>query len=273
MKTSNNRRGLLREFWQYAHPYQRIIITALLVMLLDTLSGLAAPWPVKIIFDTVLLKKSLQSPWSHLIPGIIAQNRMLLFLVLCSLLFILAITSALATYYGMRMLTQTGQRVIFDLRCALFTHLQRLSPSFYDRQRLGDLLSRLTSDVQTIQDLLVLVLPMLILSIMIVIGMLGILLIINRVFFLLGVAISICIFFVLYKYLRSIKQVTRASASAERVLDLLNTEPDIIDQPHALVASPFHKASSRCSCTSFHLSIRHFSSTLLISAILDICYT
>ena len=358
MKTNKNRRGLLREFWQYARPYQRTIITALLVMLLDTLSGLAAPWPVKIIFDTILLKKSLQPPWSLLIPGTVAHNRMMLFLVLCSLLFILAITSALATYYGMRMLTQAGQRVIFDLRCTLFTHLQRLSPSFYDRQRLGDLLSRLTSDVQTIQDLLVLALPMLILSIMIVMGMLGVLLIINRVFFLLGVAISICIFFVLYKYLRSIKQVarqarrqegyanalaqenllgirvvqafgmeehsrqryeesiaqtlrlgeiaadlqaalpsvvtfmtdigtllvlsiggllvmqnwitigdlfvfsaylsaiykplrqlskfgmtlTRASASAERVLDLLHTQPDIIDQPNALIASPFQKA-------------------------------
>ncbi len=215
MDVLRTRQGSLREFWRYAHPYQHTIITALLIMLIDTLSGLAAPWPVKLLFDTVLLQQPLQPPWSLMIPVALAHNRMALFAVLCSVLLLLAITSALATYYGMRMLTKTGQRVIFDLLCALFTHLQRLGPSFYDRQRLGDLLSRLTSDVQTIQDLLVLALPMLVLSVMIVIGMLILLLIVNPIFCLLGLVISSCIFFVLYRCLRSIKHIARLARRQE----------------------------------------------------------
>lgn len=209
MNNLHKGQGVFRTFWQYAHPYRRTIIGALLIMLIDTFAGLAAPWPVKLIFDNVLLQKSLQFPWSVVIPANIAHNRMVLLAVLCAAVLVLAIISALATYQGMRLLTQTGQRVIFNLRYALFTHLQRLSPSFYDHQRLGDLLSRLTSDVETIQDLLVLALPMLVLSVMIVIGILILLLVVNPIFCLLGIAISICIFFVLYKYLRSIKLVAR----------------------------------------------------------------
>ncbi len=207
--------GLIRSFWCYAQPYRRHIVLALCIMLIDTISSLAAPWPVKLIFDSVLLHKPLTAPWSQIIPTAVAQNIMLLFAVLCVVLLVLAIVSALATYYGMRLLTVAGQRVIFDLRCALFTHLQQLSPSFYDRQRLGDLLTRLTSDVQTIQDLLVMALPMLVLSVMIVASMLIILLFINPIFSVLGVVISLCIFFVLRIYLISIKQVARQARRQE----------------------------------------------------------
>ncbi len=207
--------GIIQSFWRYAHPYRKKIVLALCILLIDTVSSLAVPWPVKLIFDTVLLHKPLTAPWSQLIPVVVAENTMLLFGVLCASLFLLAIVSALSTYYGMRLLTVTGQRVIFDLRCALFTHLQLLSPSFYDRQRLGDLLTRLTSDVQTIQDLLVMALPMLVLSVMIVMSMLVILLFINPIFSALGVVISLCIFFVLRIYLTSIKQVARQARRQE----------------------------------------------------------
>ncbi len=209
MKIFKHRRGVLQVFWPYIRPYTWKIGLALVILILDTLADLASPWPIKLIFDNVLLGKHLRSPWSLIIPPTLVQNNLLFFAVLCGTLLVLALISASSTYIGTRMLAVTGQRVIFRLRSALFAHLQQLSPAFYDRQRLGDLLTRLTSDVQSIQDMLVTALPTLLLNVMIIVGMLIILLIINPLFGVLGLVIAVFVYSVLRWYLRNIKQVAR----------------------------------------------------------------
>jgi ATP-binding cassette, subfamily B, bacterial len=214
-RAPGRRAGLLLSFWPYAQPDRWKIGLALLVLFLDTLASLAAPWPMKLIFDNVLLGKHLHSPWSLLIPASVAENHLLLLGVLCAALLWLALLSAGATYIGMRLLAITGQRVVFRLRCALFVHLQQLSPSFYDRQRLGDLLTRLTSDVLAIQDMLVVALPMLLLSGMTIVGMIAVLMIINPIFGALGLVIALSLYLVLKKYLGNIKQVARQARRQE----------------------------------------------------------
>jgi ATP-binding cassette subfamily B protein len=206
---------LLRAFWPYAQPYRWSIVTALLILFVDMLASLAAPWPIKLIFDVVLLGKHLQSPWSLIIPVSIIGSRRLLLAYFSTVLLGLALVSAIATYFGTRLLTVTGQRVIFRLRYVLFSHLQELSPSFYDKQRLGDLLTRLTSDVQSIQDMLVGALPMLVLSSMIIVGMLIILVLINPIFGVLGLGIALSLYLVLSRYLGQIKKVARQTRRKE----------------------------------------------------------
>lgn len=215
MKTFKQRQKLLWTFWPYVAPYKGRILLAIGMLIIDTLASLASPWPVKLIFDNVLLKGKMQYPWSWLIPQSVAQNRLLLFAVLCGALLLFALINAGAAYLGTRMLTVTGQKVIFRLRCALFTHLQQLSPSFYDRQRLGDLQTRLTSDVQSIQDVLIMALPMLLLNALVIVGMIGILMLINPIFGGLGLLLSVCIYLVLLRYLKSIKRVARQTRNQE----------------------------------------------------------
>lgn len=209
------RTGILRAFWPYTRPYRGKIGLALAILLLDTFTSLAAPWAIKLIYDNVLLGKHLHRPWSLIIPQAVAQNRLLLFALLCGAMLVFALVGAAATYTGTQMLAVTGQRVIFRLRCTLFAHLQELSPAFYDRQRLGDLLTRLTSDVQSIQDMLVTALPMLLLSVMIVAGMLVILLFINPIFGLIGTVIALCVYVVLRWYLVNIKKMARQTRRQE----------------------------------------------------------
>src|SRR5258707_239827 len=152
MKSFKFRTGVLQVFWPYIRPSRWKIGLALAILLLDTLADLASPWPIKLIFDTVLLGKHLHQPWSLIIPQALAQNHLHLFIVLCATLLLLALLSAGSTYVGLRLLATTGHLVIFRLRSALFANLQLLSPAFYDRQRLGDPLTRLTSDIQSIQE-------------------------------------------------------------------------------------------------------------------------
>lgn len=209
MKIPRRRQAVFQILWPYARLYRRGIGLALAVLTLDTLTDLVSPWPIKFIFDNVLLGKPLRSPWSLIIPATLVQNHQIFFAALCVTLLVLASISALSSYVGMRIVAVTGQRVIFKLRCALFAHLQQLSPSFYDRQRLGDLLTRLTSDMQSIQDMLVTALPTALLNVMFIVGMLSILLIINPLFGVLGLVIALCVYVVLRWYLRKLKQTAR----------------------------------------------------------------
>ncbi len=215
MKSFKFRTGVLQVFWPYIRPSRWKIGLALAILLLDTLADLASPWPIKLIFDTVLLGKHLHQPWSLIIPQALAQNHLHLFIVLCATLLLLALLSAGSTYVGMRLLATTGQLVIFRLRSALFAHLQLLSPAFYDRQRLGDLLTRLTSDIQSIQDMLVTALPLLLFNVMLVVGMLVVLLMINLSFGLLGLVSAFIVYLVLRRYLHTIKQVARQTRRSE----------------------------------------------------------
>src|SRR5260370_39093249 len=149
------RRGVLQVFWPYIRPYSWKIGLALAILVLDTLADLASPWPIKLIFDNVLLGKHLHEPWSLIIPQTLAQNHLQLFIVLCATLLLLPLTSAGSTYMGIRWLSTIGQRVIFCLLSALFAHLQQLTPAFYDQQRLGNLMTHLTSPIPSIQAMLV----------------------------------------------------------------------------------------------------------------------
>src|SRR5260221_12555047 len=124
MKIFKFRRGVLQVFWPYIRPSTWKIGLALAILLLDTLADLASPWPIKLIFDNVLLCKHLHTPWSLIIPQALAQNHLYLFIVLCATLLKLALISYGSTYLGMRLLASPGQCVFFLLGTALFAHLR-----------------------------------------------------------------------------------------------------------------------------------------------------
>src|SRR5258708_13031086 len=122
MKIFKFRRRVLRVFWPYIRPYTWKIGLALVILLLDTLADLASPWPIKLIFDNVLLGKHLRWPWSLLIPQALPQNHLLFFSVLSGTLLLLALISAGSTYVGMRLLATTRQPTTSHSPSPLFPH-------------------------------------------------------------------------------------------------------------------------------------------------------
>src|SRR5437588_1200895 len=74
--------------------------------------------------------------------------------VICTVLFLLAMVTEFITSYGQTWLTSLlGQRVMRDLRMEIYRHLQRLSVSYFDRNPVGRLITRVTSDVETLNEL------------------------------------------------------------------------------------------------------------------------
>ncbi|MBI4342407.1 MAG: ABC transporter ATP-binding protein [Candidatus Omnitrophica bacterium] len=128
----------VRRFLGYVRPYRRVLGLAVACGIVRYLVPLALPWSVKILVDDFLA------------PGSTMPHARL-HLVMASLCALYAVY-ALASYWRSYLAGLAGHRVIFDLRQALYLHVQRMSLSFFDRERIGAVVSRMTTDIASAQN-------------------------------------------------------------------------------------------------------------------------
>ena len=127
---------LLVRLLRYLRPYVGITATAIAMLLGLALLQLAGPYLTKVAIDRAIPARDL-----HLIA-------------LLGAAMAAALVAEFALEYGQTVLTAyIGQRVMVDLRQAIFRKLQRLSIAFYDRNPVGRLMTRVTSDVETLNDM------------------------------------------------------------------------------------------------------------------------
>jgi ATP-binding cassette subfamily B protein len=143
-----------REFLPLLQPFRRLIYWAILAMIVDAALTVFRPWPLKVVIDRVLSDRPSRVPFLHTWLDNAPTSRWHILYGACATTLIIAVSTGILTYYYTRILGDVGQRFVFALRRNLFAHLQRLSLRFHDRQRIGDLISRLTSDIDAIQDMI-----------------------------------------------------------------------------------------------------------------------
>ena len=128
--------ALLRRLLRYLRPYRGL--TALAVLLLLAGAGLALVGPA-------LTQRALDVAIPNHDVGLLGT---------LAAIFLAALLLDFGVEYGQTLLTAyIGQRVMYDLRMQIFTHLQRLSISYFDRNPVGRLMTRVTSDVETLNEL------------------------------------------------------------------------------------------------------------------------
>src|SRR5438309_2118703 len=135
-------------------PFRKQLCWAVLAMVLDASLTVFRPWPLKVVIDRVLSHRPTRVPFLSAWLDNTTLSRIRILYGACAATLLIALSTGLLTYWYTRTLGIVGQRFVFDLRCRLFAHMQRLSLRFHDTQRQGDLITRLTSDIQAIQDLI-----------------------------------------------------------------------------------------------------------------------
>src|SRR4029077_4408171 len=121
----------------------------------------------------------------------------------------IALVGAVSTYAEKYASATIGKRVGHDLRHVLYHHVQRLSLSFYDTRQTGDLLVRLTADIDAIEDFITGAVLGIVLEVVTLAGMLGVMLYLDWRFSLIGLAIAPVLFVVVYRFMRRIKAAAR----------------------------------------------------------------
>jgi ATP-binding cassette subfamily B protein len=130
-------REVFRRFWPYARPYRRYIVLTLPFVVLFPAIETASIWLFGVVVDQVILPGDF-GPLSWIVP----------------LYFGLTILGGAVGFANTYLTAWVSQRFVFSLRSEVFRHLQTLSLGFFERRRLGDLLSRLGSDVGAIERLM-----------------------------------------------------------------------------------------------------------------------
>ena len=169
---------------------------------------LAEPWPLKVIFDNVLSGMPLHTGFSRLDRLLAGERTAILALATVAIVALAAIRSVFYTHQ--RVLTASvGQAVVLKLRERLFAHLQRLSLSFHSTNRTGELLTRLTSDVNMLRELLVATLLSLVSEGVILVGYLAMMFVIEWRVALVAVLVIPVIFASTTVYSGRIRNATR----------------------------------------------------------------
>lgn len=203
--------GLLRPHW-------KALSIALLAVLGETVAGLLEPWPLKIIVDNLLQAKPLPQWLANIVAKVAGTDQlaMLNFSVLAVAL--IAILGAISSYTQKYLTTATGQWVMHDLRRTLYQHIHRLSLAEHDEKRTGDLLGRVTSDIEAVQDFITSTLLGLLVNVLTLAGMIGVMFYYNARFALISLSIAPALFIVVFIFTRRIKTASRAMRQKESEL-------------------------------------------------------
>ncbi len=165
-------RDLLVRVWQFARPYTREVVLLLLSILLTTGITLVTPLLMRTLIDDV-------------IPN--ANTRLLA--ILAAALITVPILNGVVGVWQRKLSAFVGESTIFDLRCAVYEHFQRMSLRFFTQSRTGELMSRLNNDVVGAQQAISNTLIAIFSNIVQVIGTLAIMLALEWRLTLLGLVV------------------------------------------------------------------------------------
>ena len=184
----------------YLWPHKGLAAASLGCVAVGTITSLLAPWPLAIIFDTVLGAKPLPSQLAGL--GDLSQYELLAVAVIAGLL-ITALEHGLGVVDNY-VNTKLDQSMVLDLRSDMFRHAQRLSLAFHDRTRTGRLMFEINNQASAIGSITVAIPPVL-QSVLTVVGMFVILVRIEPVLAILSLAVVPPIYFSAGYYARRIQ--------------------------------------------------------------------
>jgi ATP-binding cassette subfamily B multidrug efflux pump len=136
---------LMRRLLQYMKPYKWRVVLALVMVAIVTPLELAPP---------LIFRKAIDSFFTPAIKRLIPESRAWSGIGWLSLIFFAVLTfDFLAQYIQIRIMQRVGQQTMYDMRREIFIHMQRLPMSYFDRNPVGRLVTRVTTDVDALNDL------------------------------------------------------------------------------------------------------------------------
>ncbi len=193
---------------QLLRPHAKLLTFGVAAVLLEGMASLAEPWPLKIVLDNVLKSKPGHGPLNQLIQSFADDKLALLRFASLSLLAIAAV-GAIFSYTEKYITASLGQWIMHDLRRKLYSRIQRLSLGFHSQKKTGDLISRLTSDIDAIQSFITSGVLGVLINGLTLAGMIAVMLCLSPQFTVIALSVAPLLFIVVFHYTRRIKKATR----------------------------------------------------------------
>ena len=196
-------------------PYRRLLAIAFVAMLVTSAADLLEPWPLKVIFDYVLGSKRMPA-W---LASVVDTSNRIAVLDLAALAVVaIAVFGAISSYTNDYLSATVGTRVGYDLRRLLYHHVQRMSLSFYEHRQTGDMVVRLTSDIDAAESFISSAVLGIVLDVITLAGMAVVMFYLDWRFSLIGLSIAPFLFVTVYRFTRRIKRAAREVKKKESEL-------------------------------------------------------
>lgn len=249
----------------YLKPHLWSIAWVALQVLLITGCELLKPWPLQVVIDDVLGGRTLPIGGVSLSPGT------LLLLACAAMIFVHFGAGALTLLHNYTAI-HIGQSMVNDLRGALYGHLQRLSLAFHGRQRVGDLLYRITADSFAVQTMIMNgVLPILS-ALVLLAGMLIVLFPLDAMLTMLALTVVPILFALISLFNRKIVDVaTEVRLTESRVYSLVQWSMSAIKLVQAFTKEEEeHRRFMGASRESLRATLRLYSWQTLYSGAVNL---
>lgn len=196
-------------------PHTTALSLGALAVIGEAAANLLQPWPLKIVLDDVLQSRHSHGSIMGVIHPLAGTDKLAIVKIACVAVLAIAALDAVCTYAEKYLSTSIAQWISYDLRRTLYAHVQRLSLAFHDNKRTGDLISRVTSDVDDIQSFITSGLLSTFINVFTLVGMIGVMMYVNWRFTLIALSIAPLLFSIVYTYTRRIKKASRAVRKKE----------------------------------------------------------
>lgn len=196
---------------QLLRPHRKALSLGLLAIAGESIADLLTPWPLKIVLDNVLKEKHIKSHgWlDSIIERTAGHGAMQVLEFACLAVLAISVLDAICTYGDKYITTSVGQWVTHDLRSRLYAQVQRLSLTYHDQNQTGDLISRVTTDIDAVQTFIVSGMLTMLVDIVTVFGMIGIMFYLSWQLTLIALVVVPPLFAIVYTYTRKVKKASR----------------------------------------------------------------
>src|SRR5438552_7739205 len=194
---------------QLIRPHWKGLALALLAVLGETAADILEPWPIKIVVDNLLQSKRLSGRWAAFVFQFFGQDTFAILYFALAAVLLIAVVGAVSSYTEKYLTTSAAQWVAHDLRRMTYQRIQRLSLAEHGEARTGDLLTRVTSDIDAIQDFITSALLGIVINLLTLAGMIGVMFYINWRFTLIALSVAPVLLLFVYFYTKRIKRPSR----------------------------------------------------------------
>src|SRR6266576_1380694 len=190
-------------------PHLGSLSLGLLGVIGEGVANLLEPWPLKLVLDDVLRGRESHAGVMRWIHHLVGTVKLAMLKFACAAVIVIALLDAICTYAEKYLTTSVGQWIAYDLRGTIYAHVQKLSLAFHDQERIGDLISRVTNDIDAIQSFITTGLLSALVNIITLVGMIVVMSYLNWKFTLIALSVAPVLFFVVFTYTRRIKKAAR----------------------------------------------------------------
>jgi ATP-binding cassette, subfamily B, bacterial len=204
----SGRKPNIRAFLALLAPYKLLLAASFAAACGESLVDLLEPWPLKIVLDNVVQSRPLAA-WLRGFLSLEGTDKLTVLKLAALAALAIAALGALCSYAEKHFITAVAQWITHDLRKTLYFHIQRMSLSYHDQTSTGDLISRLTSDIDSVQSFITSGLLGALVNVLTLFGMIGVMFYLNWRFTLIALAIAPLLFIVVFRFTRRIKKLSR----------------------------------------------------------------